>query len=64
MWMRNLLFLSLVGGGLFAVGYNLMPPRAPKPVTRYDPAAYADPEFRAAVDQVDASFRSNGLRRS
>ena len=56
MWMRNLLFLGLVGGGLFAVGYNLMPPRAPKPVTRYDPAAYADPEFRAAVDQVDASF--------
>ena len=57
MWMRNLLFLGLVGGGLFAVGYNLMPPRAPKPVTRYDPAAYADPEFRDAVDQVDASFR-------
>ncbi len=24
--MRNLLFLGLVGGGLFAVGYNLMPP--------------------------------------
>ena len=29
-WMRNLLFLGLVGGGVFAVGYNLMPPRAPK----------------------------------
>ena len=57
MWMRNLLFIGLVGGGLFAVGYNLMPPRAAKPVTRYDAAAYADPEFRAAVDRVDASFR-------
>ena len=56
MWMRNLLFLGLVGGGLFAVGYNLVPPRAPKPVTSYDPAAYNDADFRAAVDQVDASF--------
>ncbi len=57
MWMRNLLFVGLVGGGLFAVGYNLMPPREPKPVTRYDAGAYADPTLRAVVDQVDDSFR-------
>ena len=57
MWMRNLLFLGLVGGGVFTLGYNLMPPRAPKPVTRYDASAYQDPDFRAAVDRVDASFR-------
>ena len=25
-WMRNLLFVSLVGGGLFTVGYQLVPP--------------------------------------
>ena len=56
-WMRNLLFCGLVGGGLFTVGANLMPPRASKPVTRYDPAAYNDPTFRAAVDQVDDAFR-------
>ena len=55
-WMRNLLFLSLVGGGLFTVGYQLIPPRAPKPVTRYDATAYNDPQFRDTVDRVDASF--------
>jgi hypothetical protein len=56
-WMRNLLFVSLVGGGLFTVGYQLIPPRAPKPVTRYDANAYSDPQFRDTVDRVDASFR-------
>ncbi len=56
MWMRNILFLGLVGGGLFAVGYGLMPPRAPRPVTSYDAAAYNDGEFRATVDRVDESF--------
>ena len=57
MWMRNLLFVGLVGGGLGAVAYNLVPPRAPRPVTRYDAAAYADPAFLAVIDQVDSSFR-------
>jgi hypothetical protein len=56
MWMRNLLFIGLVGGGLFTVGYYLMPPRAPKPVITYDAVAYSDPEWRAAVDRVDESF--------
>ncbi len=56
-WMRNLLFVSLVGGGMFTVGYGLIPPRAPKPVTRYDANAYSDPQFRDTVDRVDASFR-------
>ena len=56
-WMRNLLFVSLVGGGLFTVGYGLVPPRAPRPVTRYDANAYSDPQFRDTVDQVDASIR-------
>jgi hypothetical protein len=55
--MRNLLFVGLVGGGLFAVGYNLMPPRAPKPVTTYDASAYSDGKFRATIDRVDESFR-------
>src|SRR5437588_478102 len=57
LWMRNLLFVGLVGGGLCAVGYNLMPPRAPKPVTTYDAGAYGDSELRATVDRVDESFR-------
>ena len=54
--MRNLLFIGLVVGGLLVVGYGLIPPPAAKPVTKWDAAAYADPDFRAAVDRVDASF--------
>src|SRR5437660_1102638 len=57
MWLRNLLFLSLVGGGLVALGAGLMPPRQPKQVTRYDASAYQAPEFRDAVARVDGAFR-------
>src|SRR5258708_7437168 len=57
MWQRNLLFLGLVGGGLVTLGANLLPPRQPKPVTRYDAAAFQAPDFRAAVTAVDLSFR-------
>jgi hypothetical protein len=57
MWMRNVLFVGLIGGGLFVVGANLIPAPASKPVTHYDSAAYRDPGFRAAVESVDASFR-------
>ena len=49
MWQRNLLFLALVGGGTLALGANLMPPREPKPVTRYDAGAYQAADFRDAV---------------
>ncbi|HEY7312628.1 MAG TPA: DUF1549 domain-containing protein [Gemmataceae bacterium] len=66
MWRRNLLFLGLVGGGLFALGANLMPPRQPKPLTSFDASAYQSPGFRAVVDRVDISFRhqwrEQGLR--
>jgi hypothetical protein len=66
MWLRNLFFLALVGGGVVALGANLLPPRAPKPVTSFAAAAYAAPDFRAAVEAADASFRrqwdAQGLR--
>ncbi len=55
-WMRNLLFIGLVGGGLLAVGYNLLPSRANKTPTGYDGAAYREPEFQAAVARVNGSF--------
>jgi hypothetical protein len=58
-WTRDLLFLGLVGGGLVALGANLLPPREPKPLTGYDAAAYKDPGFRAAVGKVDAAFRAD-----
>jgi hypothetical protein len=57
MWLRNLLFLGLVGGGLVALGAGLMPPRQPQHVTRYDASAYHAPDFRDAVARVDAAFR-------
>ena len=57
MWLRNLLFLGLVGGGVLTLGANLMPPREPKPVTRFDASAYQSPQFRAVVERIDASFR-------
>jgi hypothetical protein len=66
MWLRNVLFLGLVGGGVFALGSNLMPPRQPNTVTHFDASAYQAPEFRAAVEGVDAAFRQQwaeqGLR--
>lgn len=57
MWRRNLLFLGLIGGGVFALGAGLMPPRQPKPLTRFDASAYQTPDFIAVVRRVDASFR-------
>jgi hypothetical protein len=57
MWMRNLLFLGLIGGGLLTLGINLMPPRQQKPLTRFDSSAYRAEEFRASVERVNASFR-------
>ncbi|HEY7158034.1 MAG TPA: DUF1549 domain-containing protein, partial [Gemmataceae bacterium] len=57
MWRRNLLFLGLIGGGLFALGANLMPPRQPKPLTRFGASAYQAPDFTAVVERVNVSFR-------
>jgi hypothetical protein len=57
MWLRNLLFIGLLSGGVVALGANLMPPREPKPVTRYDAAAYQADDFRAVVAKIDDSFR-------
>lgn len=57
MWLRNLLFLGLIGGGGVALGVNLLPPREPKPVTSYDASAYRAADFRNAVDRIDGAFR-------
>jgi len=65
LWLRNFLFLGLVGGGAIALAVNLLPPRKPDPLTRYETREYSDPAFRATVECVDASFRqrwaSDGL---
>ena len=56
MWLRNLLFLGLIGGGARALGANLVPPRDPKAVAKHDAGLNETPDFRAAVERVDASF--------
>src|SRR3954453_6346616 len=56
-WMRNLLFLGLVGGGVVALIANLMPPRQTKALTPYDSDAYRAAEFRGTVDRVNDTFR-------
>src|SRR5262245_53277370 len=56
MWKRNLLFLGLVLGGAFTLGANLMPPREPRPVTRYDASVYRSDDLRSTAAAVDASF--------
>lgn len=57
LWARNLLFLGLVGGGVIALGANLVPPRETRPLSPFDPARYLDADFRTTVETVDASFR-------
>lgn len=57
MWRRHCLFLGLIGGGVLALGAGLMPPRQPKPLTRFNLSAYQAPDFVAAVRRVDAAFR-------
>ncbi len=56
-WLRNVLFIGLVCGGVIALGANLMPPREPTPITKYDVDTYRDIEFVASVARVDNSFR-------
>ncbi|HEY1859168.1 MAG TPA: DUF1549 domain-containing protein [Gemmataceae bacterium] len=66
MWKRNLLFLSLVGGGIVALGANLIPPRQAKTIASYDASSHRPADFHAAVERADASFHreweDQGLR--
>ena len=61
LWARNVLFLVVVGGGVVALGANLLPPRKPAQISRYDVPDYRDPRFREVVERVDDSFRQQWL---
>lgn len=61
MWMRNLLFLGVVGGAVCLLGAGLLPPSVPAPITSYDTRAYRADDFRAIVARVDASFPRQGV---
>src|SRR5579883_2348454 len=58
MWLRNLLFLGLLGGGFYALAANLIPPPQPQALTAYDAGAYRDADFRASVRRIDDSFKA------
>lgn len=57
MALRNLLFVTLVGGGLFVLCANLMPPRQPKLMTSYENSAYRETSFQQTVERLNANFR-------
>jgi hypothetical protein len=57
LWLKNLLFLGLIAGGATALGVYLIPPREPKPSTRYDSGAYQADDFKATVARVDDAFQ-------
>ncbi|HEV3146245.1 MAG TPA: DUF1549 domain-containing protein [Gemmataceae bacterium] len=67
-WKRDVLFIGLVGGGLFALAFNLIPPRQTKAITSYRADLYQKPDFRDSVERVNESFRqqwaSDGIQSS
>src|SRR5437016_758822 len=64
MWLRNLLFLGLVGGGITALAVNLIPSREPTPLSSYDGNRHRPSDFHSIVEQVDASFRQQWIKNS
>ena len=57
MWRQNLLFLGVIGGGVFALGAVLMPAPQSQQLTHFDASTYQASDFVAIVRRVDASFR-------
>jgi hypothetical protein len=62
MWLRNLLFLGLLGGIVMALGGNLVPPRASAPAPAIDTGAESVPPYHDVVERVDASFQMQWAR--
>ncbi len=59
MFLRNLLFLSMVTIGTLTLGFNLIPPRHGLPPTPSNPESYQVDQFQGTVKQVDASFQKS-----
>jgi hypothetical protein len=57
MWMRNLLFLGLVLGGVTALGAALFPLPVSSPIDHFDGQEFQSPEFRSVVERVNALFQ-------
>src|SRR5262245_42353900 len=57
MWLRNLLFIGVILGGLSALGLNLFPrPLAPSKTAR-QALPTPDTDFSAVVTKVNETFR-------
>ena len=59
MFLRNLLFLTMVTGGILTLGVNLIPPRHGLAPTPGEPESYKTDRFQDTVDRVDASFQKS-----
>ncbi len=57
--MRDLLFIGLVGGGLFVVGVNLMPPHLAKQNSAQNYTHEVDAGEASVVDRVNETFRKH-----
>jgi hypothetical protein len=57
MWLRNLLFLGLLGAGVTGLGVLLYPPARPPRVRHFDPGQFQQSSFRDAVTAVNGAVR-------
>ena len=55
---RDLLFVTLVAGGLFVLGANLLPQRRRAAAALPPDSVYADPAFRAALTRLNATLQA------
>jgi Protein of unknown function (DUF1549)/Protein of unknown function (DUF1553) len=58
MWARNLLFIAIITGGVFALRASLFPQDTEARKIHLDPGPTADDDFRSVVGKVDDSFRA------
>ncbi|MCI0699693.1 MAG: DUF1549 and DUF1553 domain-containing protein [Planctomycetia bacterium] len=57
MWARNLFFVAVVVGGIFALRASLFPLSSDSRKVNFDPGPTTEDDFKAVVKEVDESFR-------
>lgn len=57
MWARNLLFVAVVAGGVFAIRASLFPLSTEARKVKFDPGPTTEDDFRQTVAKVDAAVR-------
>ena len=64
MWARNLFFVAVVVGGVFALRASLFPLSTEARKVTFDPGPTTEDDFRATVNKVDAAFRNEWAAKS